>query len=374
MSVELVAYGWFFVFYAIVASIFVTSGYRSQRRKEELTNSTDNCIKSEEITVIVPFRNEESRITGLLEAINQLTLLPSKILFVDDHSDDASLAVIESTLKPNVPYEIISLDGVLSGKKAAIRKAAGLVQTKFTLTWDADVQMAPDYFKRITELPEAEMYVLPTILKPNHPLQSIYELDVVLANAVNTGLAGLYRPIFASGANLLYATESFVTHDSYEHHQQVSSGDDTFLLRDFTKAKADVRMHTSPELAVFTETPQSFGEYIDQRLRWVSKTNALKDPLNSIVATMQLVLTCIFLSIVVVSIVQGNWLIVGWLISWKTLLDMLFFFSYFKRIGRLATWFWIPVYELWFPFYSVLIALLIPFYRPRWKGRKVTTK
>lgn len=374
MSIELGIYTLFFTVYGIIASVYVMNGYRLQRKKEEAEQQRKDKISPDAITVIIPFRNEAHRISGLLDSVNNLQRLPHKFLFVDDHSDDQTAALIEERLSDLIPFEVLRMNGAEAGKKAAIRAASEKVETKYTLTWDADIRLEANYFEQISELAEADMYVLPAILKPSNALQSIYELDVVLANAVNTGLAGMYRPIFASGANLLYATDSFKKYDSYDAHRNVSSGDDTFLLRDFTKAGAEVHLHTSPELAIITETPQSFGEYIGQRLRWVSKTKALNDSLNTSTAWIQLLLSVGFFAMLLLPIFNQNWLELWWLIGGKIVLDMFFFYPYFKRIRRISTWWWIPIYEIWFPFYSLLIALLIPFYKPKWKGRTVKIK
>jgi hypothetical protein len=44
---------------------------------------------------------------------------------------------------------------------------------------------------------------------------------------------------------------------------------------------------------------------------------------------------------------------------------------YFNRINRMTTWLFIPVYELLFPFYSLLLLVLVPTYKPKWKGREI---
>jgi hypothetical protein len=53
------------------------------------------------------------------------------------------------------------------------------------------------------------------------------------------------------------------------------------------------------------------------------------------------------------------------------LIDMLLFQAYFSRLKRLGSWFLIPIYELLFPIYTLIIAVLLPFYKPKWKGREL---
>jgi hypothetical protein len=35
----------------------------------------------------------------------------------------------------------------------------------------------------------------------------------------------------------------------------------------------------------------------------------------------------------------------------------------------MTAWWIIPIYQLVFPFYNVLILILLPFFKPVWKGR-----
>lgn len=352
--------------------IEVLWGYLRQRKKERMYEATSE-VRPDEITVLIPFRNEAQRIHQLLESIQNLNDFPAKIIFIDDHSTDDSVQLISTAMATcAVQSTVLSAEG--SGKKRALRTGAKDVKTRYTLTWDADISVAPDYFEKISHLGHADMYVFPAILEPANTAQYMYEFDVVLGNAFNAGISGWLRPIFASGANLLYNTEAFEKFDSINKHEHVTSGDDTFLLGDFVRNKADVRLHTSPDLAIRTETPQSFREYIDQRLRWVGKTSALKDDLNTRLAIQQFIFTIVFVGSLVLTCVTGNALVVALLIGGKTCVDFLVFTPYFIRLKRVKTLLFLPIAELWFPVFSIIIVVLMPFYRPKWKGRAVRTK
>lgn len=360
---------WFYgAFFALVALF----GFAIQRNKER-GYTVRGEIRADDITVLIPFRNEEKRLPDLLQSIRELNQFPRQFVFIDDHSEDGSAALIEKELF-DLPFVIVKMSGENSGKKYAIREGAKQVDTKYTLTWDADIKVKPDYFRNLSALQDADMYVLPAVLTSERFREHLFSFDVVVANAVNMGLSGWRRPIFASGANLLYKTESFDELDSMEKHGHISSGDDTFLLRDFVKAKADVRLYSGPEVAVYTPAPTTMREYLDQRLRWVSKTNALGDFLNTWIAVKQLILMICFIGLVAWTAAVGKWFFLIYLFVCKTLTDFLVFSSYFKRIGRSGLLLLLPVSELWFPVYSLLLTVLLPFYQPKWKGRKVVSK
>lgn len=340
--------------------------HRSKTRKADATN----LIDSKDITVLVPFRNEEERIHVLLNSIKSLKKYPKEIIFINDHSQDDGAELIVEGLQ-NISHRILNVPDDMTGKKRALRFATKECTSKYILTWDADVYFKPDYFDQLEQLPEAEMYLLPAVLIAESSMEYLYEIDVVLANAINTGLAGLSRPIMASGANFLYNRSVFNEVDDLDSHSHMASGDDTYLLRDFRNNKKDVRVVSGLKCAVYTETPRSFREFIDQRLRWVGKTMDISDNLGTFVAMFQFILAIAFFGLLGISMFIGNWEIFSSLFIGKVIADLVLFFPFFVKMRRLLTWTLIPIYEILFPFYSLLLFILMFTYNPKWKGRKI---
>ena len=361
----------FFGVYTLAMGTIVFLGYFLQRKKENV--SEENFVSVDELVLLIPFRNEEHRIQGTLESIKASNRLPKEIIFIDDHSDDGTVALIERELE-GIKYTLISSPKGQSGKKRALRYGTSNSDSKYILTMDADVEFAPDYFDYLAKLPEAEMYVLPAIMQPKSPMEFLYEIDLVLVNDVNTGLAGLSRPIVASGANLLYIRDSFNEVDDIESHVASASGDDTYLLRDFREGKKDVRLVSNIKTAVYTETPQSFKEFIDQRLRWIGKTGDIKDNLSTFLAIIQLILTIAFFGFLIYFGIIGKWSAFFALICVKSAVDLILFMPYFFRIKRFFTWTLIPIYELLYPIYVLIILALVFTYKPTWKGRGIYSK
>lgn len=345
-------------------------GYILQRVKEQRYTLEENKINPNEIVVLIPFRNEANRISGLLKSIMNLTVKPQKIVFVDDHSDDNTSELIHKSLA-GVEYEVLTLPEEFAGKKMAIRFASEQTESKYILTIDADVELPADYFVSISSLGDADMYVLPAILKAKRFIEHFYEIDLLLVTATNTGLAGWKRPIMASGANLLYKRSAFNKFDNINAHINSASGDDTYLLRDFRESNAQVRLHTDPQCAVTTETPKSLKEFIDQRLRWIGKTGDVKDALSSTLAVLQAILTLTFFAGLIWTVIVSNWAFFGVLLGLKAFTDLLLFFPYCYRVKRLSSWIFIPAYELIFPIYTLILIVLLLTYKPKWKGREI---
>lgn len=359
----------YLIVYFILIGGVVFIGFILHLNKSK-ASSQGKKISKEEITVLVPFRNEEKRLNGLLTSILSANSLPKKFIFIDDHSDDNSVKLIQTRLG-NPLHEIVTVSKHVTGKKMALREGIKRCDTKYILTFDADVSFKPNYFESIEKLEEADMYVLPAILVGNNLPELFYELDVALANALNVGLSGWSRPIFSSGANFLFNREAFIHVDDIESHIHMASGDDTYLLRDFRRNKKDIRVESSLNVSIATETPHSFREFIDQRLRWVGKTADIGDSLATLAATGQFFFAIGFFTLLIYSALGGLWFQFVVLFSAKIAFDLFFFFPYFTRINRIKSWCLIPIYEVLFPLYSLLIGALMISYRPKWKGRSI---
>jgi cellulose synthase/poly-beta-1,6-N-acetylglucosamine synthase-like glycosyltransferase len=256
------------------------------------------------------------------------------------------------------------------GKKKALRIGIEAVETPYFLTLDADVAFAKNYFEQLEKLSPADLYILPAVLVSKRWFEHFFEVDLLLVNALNTGLSGLKRPIIASGANLLVRKSAFEQYDCYETHAHIPSGDDIYLLRDFRNANAEVRVCTIPTFQVTTETPQSFSEFIHQRLRWVAKTGNVHDHLSTFLALVQFLLTIGFFSILIYLLFNSKFELALIIFTFKVLVEMMLFLPFFYRFKRMKAWFLLPIYQLLFPFYNLLILVLIPLFKPIWKGRK----
>ena len=360
-----------FAAYSILLTGLVFLGYFKQRRKEDQRKHSLDRVLLDELTVIVPFRNEANRIAVLLESINKSCSLPHTTLFVDDHSSDDTADVIEEKLQTDC-FRLLRLPSGVEGKKQAIREAMKEVRTKWVLSMDADVEFAATYFQELEKLGDADAFILPVKMKSEHWFHRLFELDVLLINAVNAGINGWSRPIIASGANLLYSKEAFEIHDRFEEHRHMPSGDDIYLLRDFRNGGAKVALSTNPALAIVTETPQSFREFIHQRLRWIAKTGDVGDHLSTFLSVLQASFTFFFFGLFIHLLIASQFSLALITLLIKTCVDLLVFFPYFKRMQRIKSWLFLPLYELFFPLYSLLILALMYTYKPVWKGRKLS--
>lgn len=357
----------FLILYFLLVICLVLYGGLRQNNKIKKPGSK---IKLQDVSLVIPFRNEENNLERLLDSLNDSNNVPSTILFIDDHSTDNSVKVI-SNFKTKFSFEILSLSNDEFGKKAALRHGFDNVKTKYVLTMDADVFFGPSYFDSLENLTLSDLWILPVIQKSRSFWHSTFELDLHFMNAINVGLFGWYRPIIASGANLLFSLNTFNEIDSYDEHKHIPSGDDIFLLKDFRLAKKDIRLSNSSSNAVYTFSPISWNHFLHQRIRWIAKTTKVKDNFSTFLALSQTLFSILFYGLLIHSIYVGNLWNAFILFIGKCLIDFIGFSPYLFKFKRGIVSMLIPFYVLLFPVYNLLLLILIPFFNPIWKGRSV---
>ncbi|HEV3100514.1 MAG TPA: polyprenol monophosphomannose synthase [Candidatus Udaeobacter sp.] len=98
------------------------------------------------ISIIVPTLNEEENIVPLVSEITACAVPFREILFVDDHSTDATRDKIHA-LAGSWPIRLIEQDGAGPGLAGAIMSGARAAQAEILLVMDADLSHPADRIK-----------------------------------------------------------------------------------------------------------------------------------------------------------------------------------------------------------------------------------
>lgn len=362
----------FYILYGSSALLIIIGTFRSFIREGKYirNESKDELLELNDITVIIPFRNEQDRIKALIESINVSKEQPNHFIFVDDHSSDLTTQIIESQLKIT-NFTIVSVD--LEGKKQAIKRGVNEASTKFILTLDADVIFSKTYFSKFKRLGRRDMIILPVIMQ-GKGWKRIFEMDVDLSAVLNCSTAGLGNPILASGANLLFSKEAYLNYSNVEVHSHIASGDDVFLLNNFKKNECSIQLITDPSLSVKTEVPLNLTEYFQQRLRWIKKTGSVKDLKSTLIATIQFCWMVLFWSIIILAINQNEYEIIFQLLLIKVIVDIVASMMYLTRIEKGKKYFSFFIYQFWLPIVSIALLIGIFLIKPTWKERRIWSR
>jgi dolichol-phosphate mannosyltransferase len=103
-------------------------------------------ITENPVSIIVPTLNEEQNILPLVSEITAGSVSFREILFVDDHSSDATRDKIRA-LAVNHPIRLIEQDGAGPGLAGAIMSGARAAEGEILLVMDADLSHPPDRIK-----------------------------------------------------------------------------------------------------------------------------------------------------------------------------------------------------------------------------------
>lgn len=358
----------FLSFYA--ALLFWVVVYGGLKHRSKALSNPASYVSLDELTVLVPLRNEAKNLPKLLDCLRRSNVKPARWIFINDHSNDEGKTVFESHSR-ELSVEWISLPEGQQGKKEALRFGMSFVTTKWVLTMDADVTFDSSYFASIQELPEADLWILLAILTAESPLNQWQEVDLHMMNATNVGLYGVFRPVICSGANLLFQLEVYRQVDDWDAHKNISSGDDIFTLRAFRRAKRDVRLISEPSLAVFSPTTRGLWGFMNQRLRWIGKTTRVKDHFASFLGVLQTLISLLFVVVVAKLLAEQNLETLFVFLVVKAFIEWFVFAPYFFRFKRFGPWVMLPIIQWLAPLYHGLLWALIPWVSPQWKGRRV---
>tara|TARA_Y100000589_G_scaffold236902_1_gene224300 strand:+ start:63 stop:1148 length:1086 start_codon:yes stop_codon:yes gene_type:complete len=344
--------------------VFLFTGWKGISKTKKTTGEN---VTLDEITLVIPFRNEYENLKSLLKTLDTLSTTPKEIIFINDHSDDDWKRLFEE--RPS-HMSIYYLDEKERGKKAAVLLGIQKAQSDYVLCWDADVDVEPEYFQQIQKIPEADLMILPVQFRSKNTIQAIGEIDFYLANFVNQASTYWLRPIMCNGANLLVKRAAYLEVIALNEHVHVMSGDDMFLLRNMTRAQKNIQLVSSEHCIVRTNSPNTLKAYLRQRSRWMGKSFYIQDGLLLFWAGIQFTMSVSFLVLFAYWAFHDLKLFLLFF-AVKSLLDLSFLIPYFSAIQKKKLLSFMPIYGLIFPFYNLLILLSFFYHRQEWKGRKL---
>jgi cellulose synthase/poly-beta-1,6-N-acetylglucosamine synthase-like glycosyltransferase len=329
------------------------------------------------VTVLVPARNEASNIGALLTALQAQQYPASllEIIVIDDHSEDQTPAIVR-TFKSVI---LLRLDaaGINSYKKKALEQGVAKASGKLIVCTDADCIPGPRWIEQLVAIyqkTQAAFIAAPVVLHAQQNwLGYLQALDFMVLQGI-TG-AGLHRGdlLMANGANLAYPTAIFKQVNGYAGADHIASGDDFFLLHKIAEHYPERIVYLKSKDAMVTTAAQAtWGSFLQQRIRWASKSTHYKkgrlQPVLTLVWSYNLVLLLLALGAIWGSgsllIFGGGW-IIKTMVEWSFVSEMT---SFFGRKDLLKKFFWLQPLHI---IYTVMAGALGLKGKYRWKGRTV---
>ncbi len=305
------------------------------------------------VAYLIPFRNEASRMKGLIASLQSLQESERQLVYaIDDHSTDTGRNQLQET-------GIHLCTNGKNGKKAALLTGIAQSSSTWIHTLDADIAFPKNFMQQWDKYRAANssQSLLAGPVKLLAGKKWYQRLELVEHLALQTLTAGHFergKPIMCNGANLTYLREAFYTVDGFKGNEHLISGDDGFLLEKMVEAGLGTHFVADPSVTVATSGSTSISGLIKQKVRWAAKLKAYNSNLAKWVGILLFLSNAVFIIALPLAayIPAFAWLVVG-----KLTVDMLAVVkaaSFFNQrfIGKSLVW-----YALLYPFYHILIGL-----------------
>ena len=326
----------------------------------------------ERICILIPFRNEEQNLIPLLQSLQQMEYSKDKmeIVFINDHSEDESVEIIES-FGLNFKSRIIHLSNS-EGKKAAIRKAWEMTDCDIYVHTDADCKVPADWLNSLlSPFHESDiMFVSGPVVfpQPKTYFERLIHIDFAALIAIGAAHIQWKQPLICNGANLAYRSEAISAVDLISQH---SSGDDVFLMQSISLQYPNSIAFVKEEAAlVITKAPENWREFIQQRIRWASKNTAYSNSLNTGILIFTWLLN-VFILICVLTF-SSIGVVIGLFVLMVKLYAELSFYDRVSNFFRMKNWISTTIVgQLFHIPYMAILPILSKVKKFEWKGRKL---
>ncbi|MDP4150884.1 MAG: glycosyltransferase [Bacteroidota bacterium] len=342
------------------------------------------------ISVIVPVRNEEKNIPGLLASLaaqrypNELF----QVVVIDDHSTDRSWELLNGQYHPELFCVKARLANEAAGmgdagagmayKKMAIEAGVGLSTGELIVTTDADCRFDPDWLRTIADfhaMSGAKCIAAPVKIDAGGSLLSIFQaLDFITLQGITGGALETGLHTLGNGANLAYEKEAFTAVDGFRDVDHIPSGDDMFLMHKIARRyPGGVRYLKARPAIVLTEAAGGWRAFLNQRIRWASKADRYEEKRIFWILLLVWLVNLEFVAMGIAAVVDHRYfLLLAVLFLLKIAVEFPFVYRVAGFFGQRRFMGWFPVMQPLHICYTLFIGLLGKFGGYEWKGRKIT--
>ena len=329
------------------------------------------------VSIIVPFRNEEDNILDLLNdlANQDYSAELFEVLLIDDHSEDSTARIVKDYCRDKSNFKLIQLPDNIFGKKAAIKSGIENSTGDLIITTDADCRTGRNWIFTVTSFyihsNKPKMIIGLVDLLPEASFFKVFQqLEFLSLIGAGAGAAGISRPIYCNGANLIYEKGLYNKYKDPLSDAYISGDDTLFMLKVKKEHVNDIKLLKSRDAIVYTKAQNTFSDLLRQRIRWTSKAKHYKD-FDIIYASIAVFAINVSVSISLVLMFAGHhWLIYPFLFTGKTIIDFMFLNSILKFFNKKNLLKYLIICQLIYPVYILIAGIAGNISGYRWKNRK----
>ena len=341
-------------------------------------------VPATSFTVIIPARNEAENIGKCLQSILQQNYPTDlfEIIVIDDFSTDGTPDIIQKLQTNHTNLILIKLADVLiekhlnSYKKKAIEIAMQSSQKNWIVTTDADCSAKPNWLATYNNyiLQNDVVFVgAPVVFTSDGSLlQSFQCIDFMALQGVTAATVSAGFHAMCNGANLAFKKTVFYDVDGYKNVDTIASGDDMFLMNKIqNKYPTRIGFLYHQDAIIITTPMPTINSFLNQRIRWASKTNNYSDIRIIVILWMMLLMNIALVFMPFVGIFMPI-LLVYWLVllAIKTVVEIAFAVKIAMFFSIKLKW-WHVLLQLPHIVYTSLAGCFVLVGSYQWKGRKV---
>ncbi len=342
----------------------------------------EGFVPQTSISIIIPARNEEGNIASCIESLlaQDYPAALRQIIVVDDNSVDATADIAGRFINHNVQCIRMANLPKPAGKaykKQALAAGIAMANSELILTTDADCLAGPQLLRTLAARYEESRTVAiigPVTFAPAARLVEIFQvLDFATMQGVTAAIHHKGWGTLANGANLSFQKAAFNAVGGYEGTNHIVSGDDLLLVYKLGKAYPGQIAYLKSEAAIVSTPPQpDLGTFLEQRVRWASKSGKYGDGLLTaqlaLVYLTNLALLGVFLAAFLTPLPWGAVLVL-W--GFKAIIDSWSAGPVLDYYGLDSKTQYLFLFQPLHVVYIVVAGFLGMFGKYSWKGRAV---
>jgi len=332
------------------------------------------------VSVIIPARNEASRIVNCLDSLHAQSYPKefTEIIVVNDFSTDETASIV---MEHQLGCRLINLSDHISGfinsyKKKAIETGIAHSSGELIICTDADCIMGVDWIRILVNAYEKEnlqFIAAPVKIISNGSWLSVFQiLDFISLQGI-TG-AAVYKNLYpmCNGANLAYKRKAYNEVGGFSDIDHIASGDDMLLMKKIQAKYPDkIQYIKDPSAIVSTGAAENIKAFLSQRIRWASKISHYNHPYTFITLALVYLVNICLLFLFISCFIYGHWRWLLILVVFKTISEFFFVSKVAGFFQQQSLMKYFPLCQPFHILYTVIAGSFGSFGKYEWKNRKV---
>ncbi len=347
----------------------------------------DSFIPQTKVSILVPARNEAANIEACIQSIfaQKYPRHLFELIIIDDHSTDATPRLVRIMKKKYPQLSLICLADLqvdqdhIAFKKWALEQGIAKAKGDLIVGTDADCMVSENWLNLLVSFYESKKYAFiaapVNFFQEQNQLEYFQSLDFIgMMGITGAGIHGKFQHM-CNGANLAYERSAFEAVGGFKGIDGRASGDDMLLLQKMAKQFPErIGFLKNPAATVHTKAMPDWRSFLNQRIRWASKSYDY--PEWQVTFRLAMVfLFCCFILFSPLLIPFLGWyaaiIFVGMLLV-KGIVDYFFLGAMSRFFGRSALmkkyWSAVPLHLIYIVSVGILANITKTY---EWKGRKV---